>query len=60
MSETCETCKRWDANTVGRILGWCALKGPRPEHPMLLVGNCTSYKDTCEKHSPVSKPGASS
>ena len=47
---TCETCAHWSANSVGRIMGWCAKKGPAPYNPVLRCLGSTAYHDTCGHH----------
>lgn len=49
-TERCETCRFWEANTVGRILGWCLKKGPIPDHPLIRCTASTAYHDRCGEY----------
>lgn len=60
----CDYCTHWKPLSSARVMGWCEVERPMPDHvpPMLLLlgrlsdDQITAYNQVCGEHTPKDKP----
>jgi len=59
----CDYCTRWKPLSKARVMGWCEIERPLPDHVppmMILLGRLsddqvTAYNQVCGEHTPTTQ-----
>lgn len=59
-AKRCDYCDHWKPLSTARVMGWCEVERPMPDHvpPMMLIlgrlsdDQVTAYNQVCSEHQP--------